>query len=268
MRPYDIFSGILLLLSMTNFALPAPVSVQENGQALVNVVHRPKSVITVLGKRMEHILEAMLKNHFGPLEILDNSESSASYTLSGSSQSEHNQGLTNVWRPLSPNTASSMSNPNPLMKHSSSVPNLLAPPSWGNRIEEMPVGDSKPRPSYEVGDGSHWTENTPSSSGYESDQEFTEAHRQQPNHPLPSADSVSPTDSDLDLNHWTNSDNPPPAPELTYPKHQSSSKDSQPVDRLEDHLLAAIYAAKGKAKESRRISGSARDVGNAGQGEF
>jgi hypothetical protein len=48
---------------------------------------------------------------------------------------------------------------------------------------------------------------------------------------------------------------PPPSPELTDPElglnsdYQSLSADSQPVD-----LLAAIYAAKGKAKESRPIS--------------
>jgi hypothetical protein len=47
-------------------------------------------------------------------------------------------------------------------------------------------------------------------------------------------------------------------PEL-HSDHQSLSVpvDSQPVD-----LQASIYAAKGKAKESRRISGTARDVGN------
>ncbi|KAF8502750.1 hypothetical protein F5888DRAFT_1887421 [Russula emetica] len=45
---------------------------------------------------------------------------------------------------------------------------------------------------------------------------------------------------------------PPPSPELTDPEnsdYQPLSADSQPVD-----LLAAIYAAKGKAKESSRIS--------------
>jgi hypothetical protein len=50
-----------------------------------------------------------------------------------------------------------------------------------------------------------------------------------------------------------------PVPELPL-DHQSSNADSQPVD-----LQAAIYAAKGKAKESRHISGTARDVGKAAQ---
>jgi len=58
-----------------------------------------------------------------------------------------------------------------------------------------------------------------------------------------------------------------PSPELTDPEphldYQSLSTDSQPVDPQ-----ATIYAAKGKAKESRRISGTTRDVGNAAQREL
>jgi hypothetical protein len=53
-------------------------------------------------------------------------------------------------------------------------------------------------------------------------------------------------------------------PEL-HLDHQPLSADPQPVD---PQLEAAIYAAKGKAKESRRISGTARDVGNVAQREL
>lgn len=58
---------------------------------------------------------------------------------------------------------------------------------------------------------------------------------------------------------------PPPAiPELTDPglqsDRQSLSTDSQPED-----LLAATIAEKGKAKESRHISGTTRDVGKVAQ---
>jgi hypothetical protein len=56
---------------------------------------------------------------------------------------------------------------------------------------------------------------------------------------------------------------PPPSPESADPglpsDHQSSSTDSEPVDLI----AAAAYAAKGKAKVPRRISGTTRDVGNA-----
>jgi hypothetical protein len=71
-----------------------------------------------------------------------------------------------------------------------------------------------------------------------------------------------PEEFDYELIHG-----PPTSPELTDPglhsDHQSSSKDSQQVD-----LLAAIYGAKGKAKESRHIPGPGRDVGNAAQREL
>jgi hypothetical protein len=59
---------------------------------------------------------------------------------------------------------------------------------------------------------------------------------------------------------------PPPSPDSKlHLDHQSLSADSdpQPVDPQ-----AAIYAAKGKAKESRRISGTARDVGIEAQREL
>ena len=69
---------------------------------------------------------------------------------------------------------------------------------------------------------------------------------------------------------------PPSSPELTVSEeltdpelhsgHQELSTDSQPVGL--PGLLDAIYGAKGKAKESRRIPGTARDVGNAAQREL
>jgi hypothetical protein len=56
---------------------------------------------------------------------------------------------------------------------------------------------------------------------------------------------------------------PPPRPDSElHSDDQSSITDSQ-LD-----LLAAIYAAKGKAKQLRSISGTARDVGNAAQREL
>ncbi len=51
MRRYYIVSGILLILPIIDFALAAPVLVQEECQAYVDVVHIPKDVITVLEKR-------------------------------------------------------------------------------------------------------------------------------------------------------------------------------------------------------------------------
>jgi hypothetical protein len=56
MRRYDIVSGILLILSIIDFAIAAPISVQEKCQSCVDVVNIPKDVIIVLGKRGEEEL--------------------------------------------------------------------------------------------------------------------------------------------------------------------------------------------------------------------
>ena len=53
MRRYGIVSGVLLILFIIDFALAAPVLVQEKRQASVDVVYMPRDVITMLGKRMD-----------------------------------------------------------------------------------------------------------------------------------------------------------------------------------------------------------------------
>ena len=52
MRRYDILFGILLILSIIDFALAAPVLVQEKRQAYADVVHTPKGARTALRKRV------------------------------------------------------------------------------------------------------------------------------------------------------------------------------------------------------------------------
>jgi hypothetical protein len=61
MRRYDIVFGILLILSIIDLALAAPLLVQEKRHACVDVVQIPKDVITVLGKRGEEDLEKSAK---------------------------------------------------------------------------------------------------------------------------------------------------------------------------------------------------------------
>jgi hypothetical protein len=321
MRRYNIVSGILLILSIIDFALAAPVLVQEKRQAWVNVVHIPKDVITVLGKRWDEDLKKLLREYFDNLgnpEESGNLESPATYTSSSSAPSEPDHGSTSVVQSApAPNPESSAANPYPLME-------LPSPPlskastqlSWVDRYDSMwdeawlykdddeltvhgplytPTGSGK------GDDELHGPLYTPTA-----DYDFTKAHALQPNpHPRPSDSS---TGTDFDWNYWMNSKDPPsprpaslnefgqdheyyqvehssspsegsltesepdddvvhepppsPDPEL-HLDHQSLSADSQPVD-----LLAAIYAAKGKAKETRRISSTARDVGNAAQREL
>jgi hypothetical protein len=59
MRRYNIVPLIFLILSIISIALAAPV-IPEKRKVRVNVVHVPKDVITVLGKRGDE-LEEMLK---------------------------------------------------------------------------------------------------------------------------------------------------------------------------------------------------------------
>src|ERR1700747_2603198 len=98
MRRYDIVSGILLILSITNFALAAPVYVKEKHQACVNVVHIPKNVISVLGKRgggedLEK-LESFVEEHFKTSENPVGSSDAHASTISAPLGPDH--GSTNV----------------------------------------------------------------------------------------------------------------------------------------------------------------------------
>jgi hypothetical protein len=110
----------------------------------------------------------------------------------------------------------------------------------------------------------------PASQAHESQ---VEPHVQQPN-PRPSTEpepevvdaplpnlvgSPKNSNSELDDNEVVQGPSSSLDPEL----HQPSSPDSQMTE-----VQAAIYAAKGKAKQLRRVSGNARDVGNATQREL
>jgi hypothetical protein len=185
MRRCDIVTRILLIISIIDFkfALAAPISVQEKRQGLVDVAHIvPKDVITVLGKRGDEELEDLWEEYFNTLENLEEESSS--------SLSEPDHGSTNdVQAPARPISPSSTANPDPLMEPSS---------------------------SYKGDDESHWPQYTPTSSGYNSDREFMEAHAVPPNHPMPSTDSDSDSSTDppdVDWGYWMNSEDlPPPRP--------------------------------------------------------
>jgi hypothetical protein len=335
MRRYDIVSGILLILSIIDFALAAPVLAQEKRQASVDVVPMPpKEVISVLGKRWEDDLEKLgeeflnLKTEGKPVDSSDSTLSSSS-TPSGP-----DSGSTNVVQPPAQNPASSTANPDALTEPSSCSPSTLSKrglwargncltKSWGFVWSALKDDDG-------LHGGLHDSllyDPTASASWYSpesSDHEWTGAYVPQPN-PNPNL-NLNPTplihpsaDPEFDWNYRINAEDPPPVspkeshvyqvdplnppstsgyapgPSPTEPKHemetppssnlgspkepadevipgppispdldhQSLSADSPPPD-----LQVATYAAKGKAKESRRISGTARDVRNAVQREL
>jgi len=118
-----------------------------------------------------------------------------------------------------------------------------------------------------------------------SPKDLDQAHQHQMGHvqqmnPRPLADS------DFDWNYWMNVEDPPPLrpasskpsnpgpsnPSLpTEPGHEVVSESTDPELNLDDQEVnrqAAIYAAKGKAKQLRRVFGTARDVANAAQKEL
>jgi hypothetical protein len=189
MRRCDILCGILLVISIINFALAAPVLVQEKRGARVDVVYIPKDVITVLGKRTEEDdLEKMWEDYFDNLGSQSDEESST--------PSEHDHGSTNVAQAPAPKPASSTANPDPMSDFVS---------------------------SYKGDDELHWPHYTSSSSGYGSDLDFMEAHAAQ-NHPMSWTDSDSSTDPDLDRNYQVDPLDPPStsgyAPSRPEPEHE------------------------------------------------
>jgi hypothetical protein len=106
MRRYYIISGILLILPVIDFAVAAPVLVQEECQAGVDVMRIPEDAITMLGKRGE--LPVLLdlfgnpgESDFVKLEDSAKPESSSAARPSSSSPpSPPADGWTNVKQPL------------------------------------------------------------------------------------------------------------------------------------------------------------------------
>ena len=122
MRQCDIFYGILLILSIIDFALAAPVLVQEKRQPCVDVVHIPKGVISVLGKRGD-----MVGDLLGVFDktVEEQAESSNAHASSISEPSGPDHGSTSVVQAPQPNSLSSTVNPNTLMRPSG--PSATAP---------------------------------------------------------------------------------------------------------------------------------------------
>jgi hypothetical protein len=128
MRRYDIVSGILLILSIIDFALAAPVLVQKKRQASVNVVHIPKDVITVLEKRGDDDIEKLVGEFFETSE--KPVESSDAHAPSSSAPPEPDYGPLNIVESLGPNPAPSTANPDQSMKSSSPPPTTSSQGSW------------------------------------------------------------------------------------------------------------------------------------------
>jgi hypothetical protein len=142
MRRYDILFGIVLIFSIIDFALAAPVPVQEKPRLYVDVVDTSKDVRTVLRRGVGgDELEGLFKTFGNPIE------SSDTHASSGSAPPVPDHGPTNVAQAPPPNPASSTANPDSSMK----------PPSLSIPSADADAGDldwaqrQSPAPPKEIG---------------------------------------------------------------------------------------------------------------------
>ena len=255
MRRHNILTGILLMLATIDFALAAPVLVQEKHEAHADVVHVPKDVITVVEKRWDEELE-----RFGE----------AFFRGSGKPVSS---------KPPALNPASSTTDP-----ESSCWGSCLATTvDWVKFLfspNRGPDGFGGPMMSgYGYGTYEPYYHRLPMT------------HAPQQEHPW-----IHPlADPNFNWEEWIYADDPPlsstpprpstpevpptikeegqasgyaPSPPLKdVVRLPPSSADSKPYlddqSSAEERQAAMAYAAKGKMKESRHISDTARDAGNA-----
>ena len=153
MRRYDIISGILLILSIFNFSLAAPLLVKEKRQTYVDAVmlNIPKDVITVLGKRGEREeLGKLLENYFK--YVAKPTQSSETHAASGSAPLGPDHGSTSAVQAPEPNPAPSTANPDPLMGPSASPMQPTGHFDWNYLLnKDIPLpGPAKPSSSEEV----------------------------------------------------------------------------------------------------------------------
>jgi hypothetical protein len=141
MRRYYIASGILLILAIIDFAVAAPVLVQEKRQVDVNVVQLPEDVTTMLGhlgKRGDEFLKLINipEDHFANLEDF--------------AANPHGWGPSAPRPPSGPadGSTSVKQPPSSTPEEPSTVPRpSQAPPSSGSLIESGDKLDAPPGPS-------------------------------------------------------------------------------------------------------------------------
>ena len=180
MRPYDIVSVILLIFSLIDLAVAAPVLVREKRHARVDVEHVLHDSTPVLGKRGDEI-EKMVEEFFGIWRTPTEAHASSS-----SAPAAPDRVSTNVAQAPAPNQeSSSTANTRPLMDpwSPSSVQGAWGePPSEGQWWYKG--DDELHEPLY----------HTPAQSEYGSDHELTG-----PQAPQPQPQS---TGSYFDWNYW------------------------------------------------------------------
>ena len=302
MRRYNIISRILLILFIIDFAIAAPVSVQAKRQ---NVVHQPKDVINMLGERWEEDLEKLgeeyLKTGEKPVESSSSMPSGSDHGTTSIVQPPAPDTASSADDPDPSSCSPSTSSREGLQARG----NCLGV-QWSKVLAALRDRRAKPDDDELRKDGLDELLFTLASSESSSDHEFPWALlMQQKPVPVPNPKPlIHPlADPDFDWEHWINAEDPPPRPaspevfgqaykyrvdplnlpstsghapspsepEVVTPSPPSSNLElpsSSADSQLVDPQAAAIYAAKGKAKVSRRISRKAKDVKHAAQREL
>ena len=208
MRRYDIVFGILLILFIIDFALAAPVLVQEKRNACVDVVQIPKDVTTILGKRVGEELEKLVAETFDTTEKPVESSDAHASSSSLSPGLEH-VSVNDVKAPA-PNAASPPANPEPLMESST--------PSPKEYLTLFPEGD----PTESDIEYMH------KSSDFDSDSLSSES-------PAPLITNKRPStgpDPDFDWDYWMNMVGPPrpKRPKLASSEEFGQANEDQEVN--------------------------------------
>jgi hypothetical protein len=197
MRRYNVVSGILFIIFIIDFALAAPVLVQEKSRACVGVVQVTEDVITALGKRGEEGLEKLAEGY-----LKTSVDSSGAHA---SAESAPDGRTSVVQAQQAPNSASSTANTD----HA-----LVGPPSPSQAVPQ--VHEVEEGSEHAGSDGLHGPPPSPASSEVGSDEGLTLN-----SNPGPS------TDSNFDWDYWTKVVNPPsPRPALSKTLDPKPSTDS------------------------------------------
>ncbi len=268
MRRCDVVSQIFIILSIINFALAAPVLVQEKCQACLDVVYNHEDATTVLGKRMDEIEEIW--------RVIDNYFPKPESSVSAPLKLDH--GATNVVDGPPPNPATSTpdhgatnvvdgSPPNPAMSTESDRESMGAHGPLSTPVLENWFDPSRGS----MGAHASMPNSRPSTEFDSNDRLVVE----EPLPPIPSLPKglemgkplswVQRSQTELDSGHENEMVHPlPGAASSTESEHTPRSMSAE--SQLKN-LQIVGDAEKGKAKDSR-FSGTSRDVVNGAQREL
>ena len=239
MRRYDIVSGILLILSFIDFALAAPVLVQEKRQAGVDVVHIPRDVTTVLEKRvgdgegLEKLADDFFNTGGKPVDSSD-SHASSSSAPSSSAPPGPDHGSTNVVQApesdsskygsddKSESATAHAANPLPGAGPPSSKDIGLAPEHQMGHVQQPAAGPPTLDPNFDKGPWKPYPK------------PWTAARIDRNRWGIPGSELTTGPDPNFDRDGWLSLDNPlPPAPEPIDPNRwgkPGSLLTSKPLD--------------------------------------